>query len=152
MTTGKTIALARWTFVGQVISLGFNMLSKVVITFLPRSKHLLISWLQSLSSATLEPPKINSVSIASSSICHEVMGPDAMIFQFSSVAQLCLTLCDPMNHSMPGLPVHRQLLEFTQTHVHRVSDERESEGTPGVGDGQGGLACCDSWGHRVGHD
>ena len=120
--TGKTIALTRWTFVGQVISLVFNMLSKVVITFLPRSKHLLISWLQSLSSATLEPSKINSVSIASSSICHEVMGPDAMIFQFSSVAQLCLTLWDPMNHSTPGFPVHHQLLEFTQIHAHWVGD------------------------------
>ena len=120
--TGKTIALTRWTFVGQVISLVFNMLSKLVIAFLPRSKHRLISWLQSLSSVTLEPPKINSVSIASSSIFHEVMAPDAMIFQFSSVAQSCPTLCDPMDCSTPGFRVYRQLPELAQTHVHRVGD------------------------------
>ena len=77
MTTGKTIALTRWTFVDKVTSLRFYMLSRLVITFLPKSS-----------------------------------------FQFSSVIQSCLTLCDPMNGSMPGLPVHHQLLEFTQTHVH----------------------------------
>ena len=80
MTTGKTIALTRWTFVGKVMSLLFNMLSMSVIAFLPRSKHLLISWLQSPSAVILEPPKIKSltVSIVSPSICHEVMGPDAI--------------------------------------------------------------------------
>src|SRR5574337_1228093 len=84
MTTGKTIALTRWTFVGKVMSLLLNMLSRLVITFLPRSKHLLISWLQSPSAVILEPPKIKSVtiSIVSPSICHEVMGPDAMILVF----------------------------------------------------------------------
>ena len=84
MTTGKTIALTRWTFVGKVISLLFNMLSRLVITFLPRSKHLLISWLQSPSTVILEPKKIKSVtiSIVYPCICHEVMGPDAMIFIF----------------------------------------------------------------------
>ena len=84
MTTGKTIALTRWTFVGKVMSLLLNMLSRLVITFLPRSKHLLISWLQSPSSVILEPPKIKSltVSIVSPSICHEVMGQDAMILVF----------------------------------------------------------------------
>ena len=84
MTTGKTIALTRWTFVGKVISLLFNMLSRLVITFLPRSKHLLISWLQSPYAVILEPPKIKSdtVSTVSPSICHEVMGPDAMILVF----------------------------------------------------------------------
>ena len=84
MTTGKTIALTRWTFVGKVMSLNFNMMSKLVITFLPRSKGLLISWLQSPSAVILEPPKIKSVtvSIVSPSVCHEVMGPDAMIFVF----------------------------------------------------------------------
>ena len=84
MTTGKTIALTRWTFVGKVMSLLFNMLSRLVIAFLLRSKHLLISWLQSPSAVILEPPKIKSdtVSIVSPSICHEVMGPDAMIFVF----------------------------------------------------------------------
>ena len=84
MTTGKTIALTRWTFVGKVTSLLFNMLSRLVITFLPRSKCLLISWLPSLSAVILEPPKIKSdtVSTVSPSICHEVMGPDAMILVF----------------------------------------------------------------------
>ena len=82
MTTGKTIILTRRTFGGKVMSLLFNMQSRLVIIFLPRS---------------------NSV-------------------QFSSGAQLCPTLCYPINRSMPGLPVHHQLPEFTQTHVHRVSD------------------------------
>ena len=84
MTTGKTIALTRWTFVGKVMSPLFNMLSRLVITFLPRSKRLLISWLQSPSAVILEPRKIKSatVSIASPSICHETMGLDAMILVF----------------------------------------------------------------------
>ena len=84
MTTGKTIALTRWTFVGKLISLLLNMLSKLIITFCPRSKRLLISWLQSPSAVILEPPKIKSdtVSTHSPSISHEVMGPDAMIFVF----------------------------------------------------------------------
>ena len=79
MTTGKTIALTRQTFVGKVMSLLFNMLSRLVTAFLPRSKHLLISWLQSPSAVILEPRKIKSatVSTVSLSICHEVMGPDA---------------------------------------------------------------------------
>ena len=83
-TTGKTIALTRLTFVGKVMSLLFNMLSKLVITFLPRNRHLLISWLQSPSAVILEPKKIKSdtVSTVSPSICHEVMGPDTMIFVF----------------------------------------------------------------------
>ena len=81
MTIGKTIALTRWTFVGKVMSLLFNMLSRLVIAFLSRRKCLLISWLQSPSAVILEPPKIKSVtvSIVSPSICHEVMGLDAMI-------------------------------------------------------------------------
>ena len=80
----ESIALTRWTFVGKVMSLLFNMLSRLVIGFLPRSKYLLISWLQSPSAVILEPKKIKSVtvSIVSSSICHEVMGPDAMILVF----------------------------------------------------------------------
>ena len=84
MTTGKTIALTRRTFVGKVMSLLLNMLSRLVITLLPRSKHLLISWLQSPSAVILEPRKIKSdtVSNASPSTCHEVMGTDAMIFVF----------------------------------------------------------------------
>ena len=81
MTIGKTIALTRQSFVGKVTSLLFNMLSRLAITFLPRSKRLLISWLQSLSAVILEPRKIKSdtVSTVSPSICHEVMGPDATI-------------------------------------------------------------------------
>ena len=81
MTTGKTIVLTRQTFIGKVMSLLLNMLSRLVITLLPRSKRLLISWLQSPSALILEPRKIKSAthSIVSSSICHEVMGPDAMI-------------------------------------------------------------------------
>ena len=84
MTTGKTIALNRRTFVGKGMSLLFNMLSRFVIACLPRSKHLFISWLQSPSMVILEPPKIKSVtvSIGSPSTCHEVMGPDAMILVF----------------------------------------------------------------------
>ena len=84
MTTGKTIALTRQTFVGKVMSLFFNMLSSFFIAFLPRSKRLLVSWLQSPSAVILEPPKIKSItaSIASPSICHEVMVLDAMIFVF----------------------------------------------------------------------
>uniref|UniRef100_A0AC11DG68 Uncharacterized protein n=1 Tax=Ovis aries TaxID=9940 RepID=A0AC11DG68_SHEEP len=81
MTTGKTIALTRQTFVYKVMSLLFNMLSRLVITFLPRNKRLLISWLQSPSAVILEPPKIKSDTV-SPSICHEGMGPDAMIFVF----------------------------------------------------------------------
>ena len=84
MTTGKTTALARWTFVGKVMSLLFNMLSSLVIAFLPRSKSLLISWLQSPAAVILEPKKIKSitVSIISPYICHEVMGPDALNLVF----------------------------------------------------------------------
>ena len=80
MTTGKTIALTRWTFIDKVMSLFFNMLSRLVITFLPRSNRLLISWQKSLSAMILEPPKIKTVTVSavSPSICHEVMGPDAM--------------------------------------------------------------------------
>ena len=81
MTTGKTIALTRWTFVDKVMSMLFNMLSRLVIAFLPKKKRHLISWLQSTSAVILESPKIKSltVSIVSPSICHEVTGPNAMI-------------------------------------------------------------------------
>ena len=89
MSTGKTIALAWWTLVGKVLSLLLNMLSRLVITFLPRSKHLLISWLQSPSAVILEPPKIKSATRlyfhhfhCFPSICHEGMGSDAMFFVF----------------------------------------------------------------------
>ena len=84
MATGKTVAFTRQTLVGKVMSLLFNMLSRLVIAFLPRSKCLLISWLQSTSTVILEPPKIKSVTVSTvfPSICHEVMGPDAMILVF----------------------------------------------------------------------
>ena len=84
MTTGKTIALTRRTFAGKVMSLFLNVLSRLVITFLPRNKRLLISWLQSPSAVILEPPKVKSatVSTLSPSIYHEVMGSDAMILVF----------------------------------------------------------------------
>ena len=84
LTTGKPIALTKQTFVDKVMSPLFNMLSRLVITFLPRSKRLLISWLRSLSAVILEPPKIKSDTVltVSPSICYEVMGPDAMILVF----------------------------------------------------------------------
>ena len=84
MTTGKTIALTMWTTVGKVMSLRFNMLSILVIVFLPRSKHLLISWLQSPSAVILEPKKIKAVTASTfpPSICHEVVGLDAKILVF----------------------------------------------------------------------
>ena len=84
MTTRKTMVLSRQTFVGKVMFLLFNMLSRLVIAFFPRNKRLLISWLQSPSTVILEPKKIKSltVSIVSLSICHEGMGPDAMILVF----------------------------------------------------------------------
>ena len=83
-TTGKTIALTRQTFVDKIMSLLFNVLSRLVIAFLPKNKHLVISWLQSPSAVILKPPKIKSVtvSIVSPSICHELMEPDAMILVF----------------------------------------------------------------------
>ena len=88
MTTGKTTALTRGIFVSKVMSLLFNMLSRLVVSFPPRSKHLLISWLQSPAVVILEPEKIKSVtvSIVSPSICHEVMGTDAMIVIFSMLS------------------------------------------------------------------
>ena len=84
MIIGKAIPLTRWTFVGKVMSLLFNMLSRLVITFIPRSKHHLISRFKSPSAVILEPPKIKSATVTtvSPTICHEVMGPDAMIFVF----------------------------------------------------------------------
>ena len=84
MTPGKATALTGWTFVGEVMSMLFNMLSRFVVAHLPRSKRHLISWLQSQSAVILDPPKMKSVtvSIVSPSICHEVVGPDAMILVF----------------------------------------------------------------------
>ena len=133
MTTGKTMALTRRTFAGKVTSLLFNMLSRLVITFLPKSKHLLISWLQSPSVVILKPRRIKSTTV-SLSICHEVMGLDSLIFVFwmlsfkptfslsflpflkrlfsSSSLDVVYWLnsgwlfCDPMNCSPPGFSVH----------------------------------------------
>ena len=85
MTAEKATALTRQTFVGKVMSLLFNMLSRLVITFLPRSQRLLISWLQSPSAVILEPPKIKYVTV-SSPICHEVMVPDAMMLAFQMLS------------------------------------------------------------------
>ena len=93
MTTGKTIALTRWTFVGKVMSLLFNMLSRLAIPFLPRSKRLFISWLQSPSAVILEPSKIKTATV-SPSMCHEVMGLDAMILVFWMLSfKLTFSLC-----------------------------------------------------------
>ena len=103
MTTGKTIDLTIWAFVGKVMSLLFNLLSRFVTAFLPRNKHLLISWLQSSSAENLEPKKIKSVtvSIASPSICQGMMGLDAMIFVFwmLSFNQLFHSLLSPSSRS-----------------------------------------------------
>ena len=111
---GKTIALTRQTFVGKVMSLLFNMLSRLVITFLPRSKCLLILWLQSPSAVILEPPKIKSdtVSTVSPSICHEVMGPDAMILLFSM-------LSFKPTFSVSSFYFHQEALQFFFTFCHK---------------------------------
>ena len=109
MITGKTIALTRHYFVSKVMSLLFNMLSRLVITFLPRSKRLLTSWLQSPSAMILEPPKIKSltVSTVSPSICHEVMGPDARILVFW-MSSFKPTFHSPLSLSSRGylIPLH----------------------------------------------
>ena len=104
MTTGKTIALTRRTFVGKVMSLLFNMLSRLVLTFLPRSKCLLISWLQSPPTVILEAKKIKSVtvSIISPSICHEVMGLDAMILVFTVLSFKPVFFYSPLSLSSRG--------------------------------------------------
>ena len=113
MITGKTIALTRWTFVGKVMSLLFNMLPRLVITFLPRSKCLLISWLQSPSAVILEPRNINSatVSTVSLSICHVVMGLDAMIL-------LCWMLSFKLTFTLL-FHFHQEALQFFFTFCHK---------------------------------
>ena len=114
MTTGKTIALTRWTFVGKVMSLLLNMPSRLVITLFPRSKRLLISWLQSASAVILEPPQIKSdiVSTVSPSISHEVMGPDAMILVF-------WMLSFKPTFSLFSLTFHQEALYFSFTFCHK---------------------------------
>ena len=110
MTAGKTIVLTRGTFVGEVMSLLFHMLSRLVIAFLPRSKHLLILWLHSPSAVTLEAKKIKlvTVCIVSSSICHEVMGPDAMILVFFECWVLSQLFYSPLSILSIGflVPLH----------------------------------------------
>ena len=113
-TTGKTIALARWTFVGKVMSLLFNMLSMLVITFLPRSKCLSISWLQSPSAVILEPPQTNSDTVftMSPSICHEVMGLDARILVFWKLTFFALII-GSLQSSLPlkdQITIHTRVL------------------------------------------
>ena len=124
MTTGKTIALTRWTFAGKVMSLLFNMKSRLVITFLPRSKCLLISWLQSPSVVILEPPKIKSATVYPS-ICHEVMEPDAMIFVFWKLS------FKPNFHSALSLSSRGSLFIyfFYSTHYGRWAGDAETKGT-----------------------
>ena len=107
--TGKTIALIRWTFADKVMSLLLNMLSRLVITFLQRSKRLLISWLQSPSAVILEPRKIKSdtVSTVFPSICHEVMGPDAMISVFWMLSfKPTFSLCTSLSSRGFLVPLH----------------------------------------------
>ena len=112
MTTGKTIALTRLTFVGKVMALLFNMLSRLMIAFLPRSECLLISWLQSSSAVILEPKKkFVTVSIVSPSICHEVMGPNAMISVFLNV-EVEAGFLIPLFHP------HQEVLEFLSAFCH----------------------------------
>ena len=119
MTAGKTIALTRWIFVGKVMSLLFNMLSRFVIAFLLRSKCLLISWLQSPSAVILEPKKRKSVtvSIVSPCICHEVMGPDAMILVFWMLS-FKPTFQSPLSLSSRGSSVPLHFLPWEWCYLH----------------------------------
>ena len=119
MTTGKTIALTRWTFVGKVMSLLFNMLSRLVIVFLPRSKYLLVSWLQSPSAVILEPEKRKSVSASTfpPSICHEVMGPDAMILVFWMLSFKPAFSLSSMRGESSLVPLQFRPLEWYYLHI-----------------------------------
>ena len=134
MTSGKTIALSRWTLVGKVLSLLLNMLCRLVITF-GKDSDAGRDWRQEGKGTTVDEmvgrhQGLNGHEFEQapgdgegqgSLACYNPWGrkeSDATSVQFSSVAQSCPTLCNPMNHSMPGLPVHHHLLEFTQTHVH----------------------------------
>ena len=161
MTTGKIIALTRQTLVGKVMSLLFNMLSRLVIAFLSRNKRLLIAWLQSLSAVILEPRKIKSVtlSIVSPSICHEVMGLDGE-GNGNPLQYSCLE--NPMDGGAWWAAVHgvaksrTRLSNFTFTfHFHALEKEMATHSSvlawriPGTGE-PGGLPSMGS--HRVGHD
>ena len=116
MTTGKTIALTRWTFVGKALSLLFNMVSGFIIAFLPRSKCLSISWLESPSAVILEPKKIKSV-IVSPSICHEVMGLDAMVFVFWMLS-FKPPFPFPLSSSSGGSLIPLHILPSGWNHLH----------------------------------
>ena len=115
MTTGKTIALTIQTFVGKVMSLLFNTLSRFVIAFLPRIKHLLISWLQSLFAMILEPKKIKSITF-STSMCHEVMELDVMIFVFKMLSFKLIFHC--LSLSSRDSLVTLQFLPLEWYHLH----------------------------------
>ena len=135
MTTGKTTALTRWTFVSKVMPLLFNMLSRFITAFFSRSKHLLISWLQSPSAVILEPKEIKSVivSIVPPTICHEVMEPNAMIlvfWMFKKLAHLIMEAKGPKTHSWQTgdqeswwcgskSQVQRQEMPNEDSHKHR---------------------------------
>ena len=165
MTTGKTIALTRWTFVDKVMSVLSNMLSTLVIAFLPRSKHLLISCLQSLSAMILEPPKIKSltVSTVSPSICHEVMEitswserNQSWMFIGRTDAEVetpilwppdvksWLIWKDPVSGKDWGWE-EKGTTEDEMVGWHHWLNGHRFGWTLGVGDGQGGLVCCGSW-------
>ena len=124
MTTGKTIALTRRIFVGKVMSLFFNKLSRLVITFLPRSKYLLISWLPSPSAVILEPKKIKSVRTVSPFICHEMMGPDAMIFVF-------WMLSFKPTFSLSSFTFIKRLISFSSLSAIRVVSSEVIDISPG---------------------
>ena len=137
MTTGKTIALTRQTFIDKVMSLLFGMLSRLVITFLPRSKRLLISWLQSPSEVILEPKKIKSATV-SPSICHEVMGQDAMTLIF-------LILSFKPTFSLSTFTFHfhafgEEMATHSSVLAWRIPETGEPGGLPSMGS------------HRVGHN
>ena len=169
MTTGKTIALTSRTFVDKVMSLLFNMLSRLVITFLPRSRHLLISWLQSPSTVILEPKKIKSVSVSivSPSICHEVMGhpkgDQSWVFIERTDVEAEIPILWPPDAKSwliwkdrdAGKDWEQEEKGTTEDEMvgwHHWLNRHELGWTLGVGYRQGGLACCGSWGRKVGHD
>ena len=131
MTTGKTIALTRQTFVGKVMSLLLNMLSRLVIMFLPSSKRLLIPWLQSPSAVILEPPKIKSdtVSTVSLPISHEVMGPDAMIFRYD-LNQIPYNYMVEVTNRFKGLDLIDRVPEELWTKVHDIVQETTNKTIP----------------------
>ena len=163
MTPRKTIALTRWTFVSKVMSILFNMLSRLVITFLPGSKRLSVSWLKSPPAVILEPQKIKSATLSTvcQSICHEVMGPDAMIWVFfgknDAKGEIPVLWPPHVKSWLIGKDSdagrdwgqeQKQTTKDERAGWHHWLDGHEFEWTLGVGDGQGGLACCDSWGHK----